>query len=126
MSLFLLTTSTNMIFSEYQTWEHVLGQKRSLPSFRKKANKLVAADKSDLDPNSNQANKNFKTKQNAIKQDTDARDSTSEALLTDCSWEWSSGKSIDEADKSPKVRVKRHKKYWSSVKKFFSMLLNRF
>lgn len=115
MSLFLLTTSTNMIFSEYQTWEHVLGQKRSLPSFRKKANKLVAADKSDLDPNSNQANKNFKTKQNAIKQDTDARDSTSEALLTDCSWEWSSGKSIDEADKSPKVRVKRHKKYWSSV-----------
>ena len=98
----LLTTATNMNFSEFQIWEHVFtGQNRSLPSFRKKANKLVATDKSDLDPNSNQ--------------DTDARDSTSEALLTDCSWEWSSGKSIDEGDKSSKVRVKRHKKCWSSM-----------
>lgn len=112
MSLFLLTTSTNMNFSEYQIWKDVfMGQNRSLPSFRKKANKLVAADKSDLDPNSNQANTNFHTKQNTITQDTDARDSTPEALPSDCLWEWSSGKTIDEADKSPKVRVKRHTKY---------------
>ena len=38
-------------------------------------------------------------------QGTGARDSTAEAQQTDCSWDWSSGKSIDEADKSSKVGV---------------------
>ena len=80
-----------------------MGQTRRLPSFRKKPQKLVAADKSELDPNFNPVNTNSNMKQNTIAQG--ARDSTSEVQPTDCSWEWSIGKSIDEADKSSKVGV---------------------
>ena len=80
-----------------------MGQNRRLPSFQKKPKKLVAAEKIPVNKNSNM-------KQNTIPQGTDVRDSTPEAQPADCSWEWSSGKSIDEADKSSKVGVIRHRK----------------
>ena len=58
-----------------------------LPSFRKKPKKLVAAEKIPVNKNN-------------------ARDSTPEAQPAD-SWDWSSGKSKDEADKLSKVGVIR-------------------
>ena len=80
-----------------------MGQNSRLPSFKKKPKKLVAAEKIPVKKNSNM-------KQDTISQGTDVRDSTLEAQPTDCSWEWSIGKSIDEADKSSKVGVIPHRK----------------
>ena len=46
-------------FSDYKNWKDVfMGQDQRLPSFRKKPNKMVPVEKSDLDANSNLATAN--------------------------------------------------------------------